>query len=94
MKILIALIMTAMITMAPAEEPEYMKGEVIEFVKQTDASRKSGKSVVVVWNGKKEVKVTLPTQFLRIVEEGKIFPFRIHRDPRTKEYASHGKRPF
>ena len=89
MKILIAFIMTAMITMSPAGEPEYFKGEVISFVARTPQSER-GKSVVVVWNGKKGVGVTLPTNYLHKVIPGKVFPYKITRDRKTGRWVSAG----
>ena len=78
--------------MAQAEEVEYKRGEVIEVVEQTPELKKSGKSIVMVWDGKKAVKVTLPTQYVRKVEIGELFPFKIVRDPKTKQFVSHGRR--
>jgi hypothetical protein len=69
-----------------------MRGEVVSFVEPTEKSKRAGKSIVMVWNGSKAVKVTLPTQFLAKVKEGQLFPYKITRDPKTKLYVSKGRR--
>ena len=68
------------------------RGEVVDFVKQTHETKKSGKAIVLVWDGKKAVKVTIPNQYLRGVDIGEIFPYKIVRDDKTKEYVSRGRR--
>jgi hypothetical protein len=93
-KFTIILLIALLTITSPARSDEYRRGEVVEFVKQTKESKKSGKTEVMVWDGKKVVKVSIPTQFVRKIEEGKQFPFRIERDPKTKLFVSFGRRPL
>ena len=52
---------------------------------------KTNKTVVLVWDGKKAVKVKLLTSYLGKVVVGKIFPYSIKRD-RNGGYVSSGRK--
>ena len=75
-------------------EPDYKKGEVIRVVKQYAWKKLKGKSIVMVWNGKKSVQVIIPTQYMRKVFPAKVFPYKITVDTKTGKYVSQGRPVF
>ena len=70
------------------------RGEVVKEVKQYSWQEIKGKSIVIVWDGKKKVPVTIPTQYMRKVFANKIFPYKITTDPKTGQYVSQGRPIF
>ncbi len=83
MKSLIAIILVTFSTLSHGQEPEPeppKRGEVVRIVPHPSYLKKNGKTIVMVWDGKKEVRVTIATNYLGKVKEGEIFPYKIKRD--------------
>lgn len=92
MKYIIALIIMATATLTQAEEDPPKRGEVVEIVTLKSWEKPNGKTTVLVWDGKANVPVIIPTHYMAKVIEGKMFPFKITRDTRTGHYVSSGRR--
>ena len=89
MKLLIAIILVSLSPISYSEEPEKKRGEVVSIVEYKSYMPKTNKTVVLVWDGKKVVKVKLLTSYLSKVRIGKTFPYSIKRD-RKGGYISSG----
>lgn len=74
------------------ESISYTRGEVIKLIPRQRWEKADGKTVVIVWDGKEKVKVTIPTQYIRKIHHGRIFPFKITRDPKTGRFVSQGRK--
>jgi hypothetical protein len=87
--ILIALAFTPIVT---AKDSPPRRGEVVKIVPLKIGSKSTGKTTVLVWDGRKSVKVLIPNQYMRQVIERRVFPYKITRDIRTGRYVSSGRR--
>lgn len=92
MKLLIAIILVSLSPISHSEEPERKRGEVTRIVARQSFQPKTRFSTIMVWDGKKEVAVKLPTNYLGKVIIGKVFPYSIKRDKRTALYVSSGRK--
>ena len=91
MKLLIAILIVSLSPLSYSEEPEKKRGEVTKIVAYRSYMPKTNKTTVLVWDGKKAVKVKLLTSYLGKVIVGEIFPYSIKRD-RNGCYVSSGRK--
>ena len=85
MKLLIVILLVTLSTLSQGLEPDReptppKRGEVIQIIPHPSYLKKNGKTTVLVWDGKKNVKVSIATNYIGKVKEGKIFPYKIKRD--------------
>ena len=79
-------------TLTQAEDDPPKRGEVVEIVALNSWEKPTGKTTVLVWDGKASVPVIVPTHYIRKVIVGKTFPYKITRDTRTGRFVSSGRR--
>ena len=96
MKLIIAVIILSISTISHSQEqnPEPdppKRGEVIQIVPHPSYLKKTGKTTVLVWDGKKNVKVSVATHYLGKVKEGEIFPYKIKRDRKGQFVSTNRK---
>jgi hypothetical protein len=92
MKYALFILALAFSPIVQAEDDPPKRGEVTQIVVLKSWQKPNGKTTVMVWNGSKSVRVILPTQYLRKVLKGRIFPYEITVDPKTGQYVSNGRR--
>ena len=79
-------------TLTRAEDDPPKRGDVVEIVALQSWEKPTGKTTVLVWDGKASVPVIVPTNYMKKVVVGQVFPYKITRDTRTGRYVSSGRR--
>ncbi len=91
MKYLIIVMLVTFSPISHGQEPERKRGEVVSVVEWKSYMPRTNKTIVLVWDGSKSVKVELLTSYLGKVEIGKVFPYSIRKDRKGK-YVSSGRK--
>jgi hypothetical protein len=92
MKYIVILLIMATATLTQAEDDPPKRGEVVRIVQIQKWEKPTGKTTVLVWDGKANVPVVIPSHYMKKVIVGKMFPYTITRDTRTGRYVSAGRR--
>jgi hypothetical protein len=92
MKYVIILLAIAFSPITQAEDDPPKRGDVVRIVQLQKWHKPTGKTTVLVWDGKANVPVTIPTHYMKKVIVGKTFPYTITHDTRTGRYVSSGRR--